>query len=81
ADIYSFAITMFETISWREAYPKSEFKYPWKIADFVNGGNRLQKLDCMTNEQYELISNCWEHEKEERITIETVREKLQNMMR
>ncbi|ELP92957.1 protein serine/threonine kinase, putative [Entamoeba invadens IP1] len=80
ADIYSFAITMFETISWREAYPKSEFKFPWKIADFVNGGNRLQKLDCMTNEQYELISNCWEHEKEERITIETVREKLQNMM-
>ncbi|ELP91542.1 interleukin-1 receptor-associated kinase, putative [Entamoeba invadens IP1] len=80
ADIYSFAITMFETISWREAYIKNEFKFPWKIAEFVNDGKSLSKNESMTDEQYKLISNCWAHKKEDRNTIEIVRKKLENMM-
>ncbi|ELP90345.1 tyrosine kinase, putative, partial [Entamoeba invadens IP1] len=35
ADIYSFGITMFETIGWGDIYPKTNFKFPWKIAEFV----------------------------------------------
>ncbi|ELP91796.1 tyrosine protein kinase, putative [Entamoeba invadens IP1] len=79
ADIYSFAITMYEGIRWKEAYPISEFKYPWKKAEFVNSGNRLQKRDSINDQQFELISNCWKHNRELRITIETARIKLENM--
>ncbi|ELP89370.1 serine/threonine protein kinase HT1, putative [Entamoeba invadens IP1] len=80
ADVYSFAITMFETMSWKEAYSHNEFKFPWKIAEFVINGNRLRKVDSFNDEQYELISKCWEQDKKERITIETAREKLENML-
>ncbi|ELP91491.1 protein serine/threonine kinase, putative [Entamoeba invadens IP1] len=59
ADVYSFGITMFEVISWKEPYSKDQFKYPWKIAEFVMAGNRLKKLEMMSNEQYDIISDCW----------------------
>ncbi|ELP92551.1 tyrosine protein kinase, putative [Entamoeba invadens IP1] len=81
ADIYSFAMTMFECFRWKDAYDKIEFKYPWKIADFVTGGNRLNKSELLNDEQYELITKCWAHDKEERTNIETVREKLQKMIK
>jgi serine/threonine protein kinase len=41
ADIYSFSITMYEVMKWGEAYPKSVFKFQWKIANFVRLGKRL----------------------------------------
>ncbi|ELP92950.1 protein serine/threonine kinase, putative [Entamoeba invadens IP1] len=43
ADIYSFAITMFEAFSWKEAYLIKDFKFPWKIAEFVTAGKRLKR--------------------------------------
>ena len=30
---------MYEVMKWGEAYPKSEFKFEWKIADFVQDQN------------------------------------------
>ena len=31
SDIFSFSITMYEVFSWKEAYPKSKFKFPWNM--------------------------------------------------
>ncbi|ELP90329.1 protein kinase domain containing protein, partial [Entamoeba invadens IP1] len=66
ADIYSFGITMFETFSWSCAYPEDKFKFPWKIAEFVISGQRLEKPKELTEDLYNIITKCWAHNKEER---------------
>ena len=49
SDIYSFSLTMYQTFLWGELYPKTKFRFPWKIAEFVSTGNRPQKLDELSN--------------------------------
>ncbi|ELP91483.1 protein serine/threonine kinase, putative [Entamoeba invadens IP1] len=80
ADVYSFGITIFEVISWKEPYLKDQFKYPWKIAEFVMGGNRLKKLEMMSNEQYDIISDCWSPQMEKRITINQAVQRIENLL-
>ncbi|ELP83453.1 serine/threonine protein kinase HT1, putative [Entamoeba invadens IP1] len=77
ADIYSFAITMFECFGWCEAYPLDTFKYPWKIAEFVNSGKRIEKGNKMSPELFGIIQKCWKQSQHERITIEEVENALQ----
>ena len=72
ADIYSFSITMYEIFGWGEAYPKTVFKYPWKIAEFVTEGYRQPKTDCITIEEYQLIEKAWEQNPKERLELETM---------
>ena len=52
ADIFSFAVTMYEVFNWSEAFPKDEFKFPWKIAEFVTCGLRRPKTEIMTDEEF-----------------------------
>ena len=47
--------TMYEILSWSEAYPNSLFPFPWKIADFVIEGKRREQPDELSNDQYDLI--------------------------
>ena len=70
SDVYSFAITMYETLGWCECYPKKEFKFPWKIAEFVVNGNRRPQPDEIPENLYEIIKSCWIHNPLERIPIE-----------
>ena len=72
ADIYSFAITMFEVLGWQECYPRRLFKFPWKIAEFVSGGKRREKIDELTDQQYDLITKCWCQEPRERLKINEI---------
>ncbi|ELP94565.1 protein serine/threonine kinase, putative [Entamoeba invadens IP1] len=76
ADIYSFGITMFEIFSWKEAYPKEEFKFPWKIAEFVMNGKHPVIRPDITNNEFCLIRGCWDFNKANRMTITTVLEHL-----
>ncbi|ELP90339.1 protein kinase, putative, partial [Entamoeba invadens IP1] len=80
ADVYSFGITMFEVISWKEPYSKDQFKYPWKIADFVMAGNRLKKPEMMSNEQYDIISDCWSPQMEKRMTINEAAQRIEKLL-
>ena len=81
ADIYSFALTIFETMKWGFAYEGKEFKFEWKIADFVMNGKRLDKPPKMKQEIYELICSSWQQEpkERERDTIDQVIEKLSSL--
>jgi serine/threonine protein kinase len=54
ADIYSFAMTMFEVMKWGVAYPEEMLKFPWTVAQFVETGQRLP-LDCIKNEMRPII--------------------------
>ncbi|KAL7713823.1 Protein serine/threonine kinase [Entamoeba marina] len=79
ADIYSFAITIYQTMIWDNAYDKTQFIYPWDIAEFVSKGERLEKPNTMNETIYSLISNCWKQEPKERYEIEDVIEKIETM--
>ena len=81
ADIYSFAITMYEIFGWTFAYPKIEFKFPWKIAEFVISGQRLEKTEKISDNQYQIVSKCWEHVPSDRPKIEEIIEMLNDEMK
>ncbi|ELP94680.1 protein serine/threonine kinase, putative [Entamoeba invadens IP1] len=69
ADIYSLGVTLYEVLSWSEAYPSSKFKFPWKIAEFVVQGNRREKPENISGNLFKLITLCWKQNPQERITI------------
>ena len=79
ADIYSFAITMFECMRWGDAYdPKdNQFQFPWMVTDFVMSGKRLEKPLEINDEIFELITQCWCQDPEERMKISNIVQKLQ----
>ncbi|ELP90249.1 protein serine/threonine kinase, putative [Entamoeba invadens IP1] len=59
SDIFSFAITMYETLEWTDPYPKEYFKFAWSIADFVASGKNLDKNANLTKEEFEIITQMW----------------------
>ncbi|ELP94693.1 protein serine/threonine kinase, putative [Entamoeba invadens IP1] len=77
ADVYSFAVTMYEVFGWQDPYSLKRFKYPWTIADFVTSGNRLENIKDIPNDLYLIINECWEQEKNKRMTINEALKKLQ----
>lgn len=77
SDIYSFSITIYELITFKNSYPKNEFKYEWKIADFICKGNRIS-LDCISNEKIKnIILNSWKQEPNERFNINDIIKELE----
>ena len=72
ADIYSFAITMYEIIGWCDAYSSSKFKYPWDIVDFISEGNRPDKSPEISDSQFKIIEQSWCQDQKERLKIEDI---------
>ncbi|ELP86082.1 protein serine/threonine kinase, putative [Entamoeba invadens IP1] len=70
ADVYSFAITMFEVFGWQDAYNQDIFKFPWKIAEFVTSGQRPERLDDIPLSVFVLIECAWGRVPKERISIQ-----------
>ena len=79
ADIYSFAITMFETFNWDEAYPPLVFRRPWDIANFVSEGKRLGRPEEIPENIYAIIEKCWAHHPDDRITAEHAMKELDTL--
>ncbi|ELP89954.1 tyrosine kinase, putative, partial [Entamoeba invadens IP1] len=80
ADVYSFAITMFEVFSWEEAFKKDDerFKYAWNIADFTSGGKRLEISKVIPYKLSVIITKSWTQETTQRMSIENVQSALQS---
>ncbi|ELP93759.1 protein serine/threonine kinase, putative [Entamoeba invadens IP1] len=72
ADIFSFAITMFEVFGWSDAYLSETFKFPWKIAEFVTKGKRLERKENIPETIFQVIEMCWKQNPKERITATDV---------
>ncbi|ELP84412.1 serine/threonine protein kinase HT1, putative [Entamoeba invadens IP1] len=72
ADIYSFGVTMYECIGWCQAYTKHQFRFPWKIAEFVINGKRVEKKDNMPQELFDVIQKCWAQDMSKRIDATTI---------
>ena len=79
ADIYAFAITMYQILCWEEVFPKSRFKFPWHIADFIIKGNRPEQRSSMTDDEYGSICECWCQNPKERKTIDEVVSRLDEL--
>ncbi|EKE39731.1 hypothetical protein ENUP19_0364G0044 [Entamoeba nuttalli] len=75
ADIYSFAILMYECINWCYAYPIS--MKTWNIAQDVCSGKRPPKVDSMNSSFYELLTQMWCDIPNERLTIDEVVRQLE----
>ncbi|ELP90368.1 protein kinase domain containing protein, partial [Entamoeba invadens IP1] len=80
SDIFSFAITMYETFTWKEPYPKSEFKFAWCIANFVSKGNHLKKVIETDDLIYSLLDKMWCFDFKDRIKIDEVVVELEDYM-
>ncbi|ELP88686.1 serine/threonine protein kinase, putative [Entamoeba invadens IP1] len=72
SDIYSFAITMYETFNWGDAYPKNKFQYAWSIADFVTSGKHLEKNQNIGNEEFDIIEKMWCTDPHNRVEIDKI---------
>ncbi|ELP92044.1 protein serine/threonine kinase, putative [Entamoeba invadens IP1] len=79
ADIFSFGITFYETLNWCEAYDKNLFKFPWKIAEFVISGKRLERKESMSENQFKLIQRCWNQQPEDRPKIDEIVEVIKTL--
>ena len=80
SDIFSFAVTMYEVFGWCEAYPKTEFRFPWKIAEFITKGKRRPRIDEIDNDEYRLIQQCWCPNPKDRFTIDDVVSMLETII-
>ena len=73
ADIYSFAITMLEIYLWSEAFPKSELRFAWNIADYISSGKRPKGIQMIHDKNIkEMIEQSWCDDPKERLTIEDI---------
>ena len=79
ADIYSFAITMLEVMTWRDAFPKEIYKYAWDIADCISCGRRPSSIDEIDDENIKsIIEKSWVQEPKERLEIGEIVDLLEN---
>ncbi|ELP92555.1 protein serine/threonine kinase, putative [Entamoeba invadens IP1] len=79
ADVYSFAITMFECFGWQKAYSGMEFNFSWKIAEFVIFGHRLDNNRNIHHKIYMIIQKCCIQKPNDRTDIENVIKELQDV--
>ena len=64
---------MYEAHLFNKPYQdKNKFKHSWDIPKFIQSGNRLDKLDNMTDEMWEIIEGCWQQNPRERLTIKEI---------
>ncbi|ELP84157.1 tyrosine protein kinase, putative [Entamoeba invadens IP1] len=80
ADVSSFGITIYEVFGWCEAIPITTFKFPWKIAEFVTAGKRLERRENIPKTLYQLIQMCWKQNLKERETINNIVECIQKVI-
>ncbi|ELP88718.1 proto-oncogene tyrosine protein kinase FER, putative [Entamoeba invadens IP1] len=72
ADVFSFGITMYEVFGWCEAYIIENFKFQWKIAEFVMSGKRLERKENIPETLFKVIKMCWVQEKANRVSIDRI---------
>ena len=73
ADIFSFAITMLEVSVWNNAFPLSQFRFTWDIADYISDGKRPSLINTIQSQELQqLIQLSWCQNPKERLTIDYI---------
>ncbi|ELP83818.1 serine/threonine protein kinase HT1, putative [Entamoeba invadens IP1] len=79
ADVYSFGVSLFECVIWKEPYLDKQFKFAWDIVDFVVSGKRLKKPYYLNNDIYNIVNDMWCQDVGKRIKMNDVVLKLENI--
>ncbi|ELP90009.1 protein serine/threonine kinase, putative [Entamoeba invadens IP1] len=79
ADVFSFAVTMYECFTWTESYTKDKFKFCWNVVDFVTKGSRLEQTTLISDEEYALIDKSWKPNPHDRLPIVSITNTLQSL--
>ncbi|EKE38509.1 hypothetical protein ENUP19_0229G0029 [Entamoeba nuttalli] len=82
ADIYSFAITMYEVGQWNDPFPKNDerFGFPWKIAEFITSGKRLEQPPLIPESLYSIITHSWTQNPKQRLLISSIINSLKTII-
>ena len=73
ADIYAFAITMLETITFAEPFPKQLYPFAWNISDSIAKGIRPELInEIENNEIKQIIEQSWKQNPRDRISIDVI---------
>ncbi|ELP88807.1 protein kinase, putative, partial [Entamoeba invadens IP1] len=80
ADVYSFGVTMYEVVGWKEPFNKEQFKYSWDIVDFVVAGKRLEKPMDMRDDIFIVIQEAWCDDKNKRRSINNIQKSLETIL-
>jgi len=72
ADVYSFAILMWEVYTCKEPFSDMDFHKPWQIADHVIKGGRMEIPEGCPEPYASLIKRCWAHDTKERPTFQDI---------
>ncbi|ELP94289.1 protein serine/threonine kinase, putative [Entamoeba invadens IP1] len=79
ADVYSLAITMYECFTWADVFPKTQFKYPWDIVNYISNGKRLTKPDNVDTQLFVIITQAWQQSTTARSDIQSVSKELRSV--
>jgi len=75
-DIYSFALTLYQSFKCNDIYDNKQFPFPWNVIDFVQSGKRLPRLDNMSLGCWKIVSCCWDDDPTKRLKIENLKLKM-----
>ncbi|ELP88684.1 protein serine/threonine kinase, putative [Entamoeba invadens IP1] len=80
ADVFSFAISMYEVFIWKDPFPKDKFIFPWSIADFISAGKRFERPEEIPIKLFDILNMMWEQNTQERCDIKETIEMLENYL-
>ena len=80
SDIFSLSIIMYEAHLFEQPYnDKKKFKYSWDVPKFIQRGNRLKRLDNISDKMWEIIEGSWKQNPKERLTIQQIKNEFENI--
>ncbi|KAH3765865.1 tyrosine protein kinase [Pelomyxa schiedti] len=79
ADVYSFAIVMYQILKNTEPYNATEFSSTWRITEFVIAGKRLPIPEEWDPRLRTLIASCWAAEADARPDFKEISEVLESL--
>ncbi len=74
ADIYSFAILMWEVMFEKQQF--SDFRWQSDVEAHVKSGKRLQFSEDANSEFVKLVENCWQQDPARRPTMTVILQRL-----
>ncbi|CAB4033323.1 proto-oncogene tyrosine- kinase receptor Ret isoform X1, partial [Paramuricea clavata] len=78
SDVWAFGIVLWEIATLgEEPYPEIS---PFETFTLVASGKRMERPPQCSEELYELMKKCWEHEQENRPSFHDIHEQLKGML-
>ena len=76
-DIFSSAVILYESHLFNKPYQdKNEFKHSLDIPRFIQRGDRLPRIDNMSDKIWEIIELSWKQKPKERMTIQEIKKEF-----